>query len=91
MDAHVLTLSQYGSSTSYIQSSRAFANTQRPKCAFVRGPVLITIQYDASKEGLYIAAIILLNVGVIPLIATNLGFARTMYVFAHDDEKWQTY
>ncbi|KAL7936401.1 hypothetical protein V8C35DRAFT_295394 [Trichoderma chlorosporum] len=39
------------------------------------GPVIIALDQNPST-GLYIAALILLNVGVVPLIVTNLGYVR---------------
>ena len=48
------------------------------KVRLVGGPILIALQYDETSKGLAIAAIILLNIGAIPLIATNLGFVRAM-------------
>ncbi|KAH6658154.1 hypothetical protein BKA67DRAFT_557303 [Truncatella angustata] len=38
------------------------------------GPVIIALAYDLTSEGLLIAATILLNVGVIPLLIVNFGF-----------------
>ena len=78
MDADVFAFSEYVPSTRCTLLSRSFANAAVVKVRLVGGPILIALQYDASNEGLYIAAIILLNVGAIPLIATNLGFARAM-------------
>lgn len=39
------------------------------------GPVLIAFEQKPSI-GLYVAAIILLNVGVVPLILATLGYVR---------------
>ena len=42
------------------------------------GPVIIALQKNPESIGLIIAAIILLNVGVIPLIVADLGLTRAM-------------
>jgi hypothetical protein len=39
------------------------------------GPVLIAFEQNPSI-GLYVAAVILLNVGVVPLIIATLGYVR---------------
>lgn len=50
------------------------------------GPVIIAMMVNMDNNhgtpdtGLTIAAIILLNVGVIPLIVADLGLTRIMYV-----------
>lgn len=51
------------------------------------GPVIIAMMVNMDNNhgipdtGLTIAAIILLNVGVIPLIVADLGLTRIMYVY----------
>ncbi len=45
------------------------------------GPVIIALEKNPESIGLIIAAIILLNVGVIPLIVADLGLTRVMYVY----------
>lgn len=41
---------------------------------------ILTIVYETKKDniGVYIAALVMLNVGVIPLIISNLGLTRIM-------------
>lgn len=41
---------------------------------------ILTIVYETQKDntGVYIAALVMLNVGVIPLIISNLGLTRIM-------------
>ena len=42
------------------------------------GPVIIALENNHQSIGLYVAAVILLNVGAIPLIIGTLGFIRIM-------------
>lgn len=42
------------------------------------GPVIIALENHPNNIGLYVAAIILLNVGVIPLIVATLGLMCIM-------------
>ena len=46
---------------------------------------IITILAEKKKDniGLFIAAIVLLNVGVVPLIIADLGLTRIMFVYTH--------
>ena len=44
------------------------------------GPVIIALERDPSNIGLISAALVLLNVGVVPLIVADLGLTRLMYV-----------
>jgi hypothetical protein len=39
---------------------------------------VIALQYDRTNIGLYIAALVLLNVGAIPLVVALSGFVRIM-------------
>lgn len=57
--------------------------TPRTNMTIVRlagGPIIIAMEKDRENIGLFIAALILLNVGVIPLIVADLGMTRIMYV-----------
>ncbi|PMD37684.1 hypothetical protein L207DRAFT_636341 [Hyaloscypha variabilis F] len=40
------------------------------------GPVVLALEHDTTSRGLIIAALILLNVGLIPLLVTTLGIIR---------------
>jgi hypothetical protein len=40
------------------------------------GPIVIALEKDPSNVGLIIAAIVLLNVGAVPLIVAMSGFFR---------------
>ncbi len=42
------------------------------------GPVVLALQSDKTRIGLVIAALILLNVGLIPLLVTTVGLIRLM-------------
>jgi hypothetical protein len=42
------------------------------------GPVVLVVQSNVTNEGLAIAALILLNVGLVPLLVTTLGLIRLM-------------
>lgn len=44
---------------------------------------IITILTEKKKDniGLFIAALVLLNVGVVPLIIADLGLTRIMFVY----------
>ncbi|KAE9364262.1 hypothetical protein N431DRAFT_104402 [Stipitochalara longipes BDJ] len=42
------------------------------------GPVVLALQNNDTSIGLVIAALILLNVGLIPLLVTTLGIIRLM-------------
>ena len=42
------------------------------------GPIIIALEKDPNNIGLIIAALVLLNVGVIPLIVADLGLTRIM-------------
>ena len=44
------------------------------------GAITIALEDHSRDIGLYVAAIVLLNVGAIPLIVANLGQVRIMYV-----------
>lgn len=44
------------------------------------GIVTILAEKQPETTGLWIAALILLNVGVVPLIVASLGMTRLMYV-----------
>jgi hypothetical protein len=44
------------------------------------GPLVIALQNDKTNIGLYVAALVLLNVGAIPLIVALSGFVRIMSV-----------
>lgn len=42
------------------------------------GPVVLALPSDNTRVGLVVAALILLNVGLIPLLVTTLGLIRLM-------------
>lgn len=46
----------------------------------VGGAIVIALESHPSNIGLIVAALVLLNVGVIPLIVSNQGLLRIMYV-----------
>lgn len=58
-------------------------NPQRPspkrhQVRLAGGPIIIALEKNPDNLGLIIAAVILLNVGVIPLIVADLGLTRIM-------------
>lgn len=63
------------------QKKKKKANKRSKLVRLAGGIVTIIAEKQIESQGLWIAALILLNVGVVPLIVADLGLTRLMYVY----------